>query len=155
MFNISYKLLVAATLLVLTKSMEQQCGDTVCCEKDWLGYNGHCYRYFTYRKTWSLARQFCLDLDADLVSIHSATENAILNALISGDEAWIGFTDSETEGQFVWSDGTASDFTAWDQGQPNDNQGTEDCAELNHVSLPDKSWNDHNCDLQHSFICKQ
>ena len=58
----------------------------ICCPMSWREYGGHCYRYFTYEKTFNDARIHCLSLDADLVSIHSASENNIVNELSSGEE---------------------------------------------------------------------
>ena len=57
----------------------------ICCPMGWLGYGGHCYRYFTL-KNFNDARNHCKDLGADLVSIHSSIENDIINGLSSGEE---------------------------------------------------------------------
>ena len=57
---------------------------------------------------------------------------------------WIGANDLETEGTFVWSDGTELDYTNWYPGQPNNVpsvnannvQGDEDAVELRIVCDP-------------------
>ena len=42
------------------------------CAADWTIYNGGCYRYFPNDpKSWENARKHCLELEADLVSLHS------------------------------------------------------------------------------------
>ena len=42
--------------------------------------------------------------------------------------AWVGLNDQNTEGTFVWNDGTCYDYNiTWSTGEPNDNNG-EDCT---------------------------
>ena len=60
------------------------CEDT-CCPKNWLGYNGFCYRHFTFKKSWDDARAYCQDLGGDLASIHSTEEDHILDGYIGGE----------------------------------------------------------------------
>ena len=81
--------LIAAGLLMLRSvaSANEVCHcDLQCCPMGWLGYEGHCYRYFTERKNFTDARNYCQGLNADLVSIHSSIENGIVNGLSSGEE---------------------------------------------------------------------
>ena len=63
--------------------------DQTCCGKEWLGYGGFCYRYFTFQKTWQDARNYCLVLGADLASIHSTGENNVINGLVGGESVGI------------------------------------------------------------------
>ena len=66
---------------------------------------------------WMSAREFCQAEGAELGSIHSSEEHhfivSLLNAVavdISHSVFWLGGTDSESEGQWQWSDGTYWDF---------------------------------------------
>lgn len=64
---------------------------------------------------------------------------------------WIGLSDSENEGDWRWTDGTALDVAAarWAAGEPNDWQG-EDCV----VMLPSSEWNDVGCDVEIAYLCQ-
>ena len=60
--------------------------DQSCCSPNWLYSNDFCYRFFISKKNWQDARHNCLNLGADLTSIHSAEENNIVSGLTSGAE---------------------------------------------------------------------
>ena len=74
------------TLFVVLVSSDHDHVNETCCPMGWLGYGGHCYRYFTYKENYNDAQNHCISLGADLVSIHSSIENAIVNGLSSGEE---------------------------------------------------------------------
>jgi len=44
---------------------------------------------------------------------------------------WIGLTDVDEEGQFIWLDGSAAEYTNWNSGEPNNWSGNENCTEMN------------------------
>jgi hypothetical protein len=79
------------------------------------------YTYFTASGiTWADARNRCVRAGGDLASIHSARQNAdVLDATRGSSVVWIGLTDSQTEGEWRWSDGTAFNFHNWNPGEPN------------------------------------
>ncbi len=58
------------------------------------------------------------------------------------------------QGNWVWTDGSAWDFTGWGKGEPNDNEGNEDCLEMNHLGNGDWGWNDNGCSDLCSYVCK-
>ena len=55
-------------------------------------------------------------------------------------DCWIGLNDIDTEGMFVWADGSSSSYRNWGPGQP-DNSNEEDCVHLRADTL----WNDLPC----------
>ena len=68
---------------------------------------------------------------------------------------WIGLTDRDVEGTFVWESGhlLSTDIAAhWNPGQPDDGGGYEDCVEIknNHKKL-----NDAHCSLKRAFVCQK
>src|SRR5690606_18711447 len=66
---------------------------------------------------------------------------------------WIGYSDREREGEFLWREGDAGQFTYWDKGQPNDRSCNEDC-----VALRDGKrgrWHDTPCNQHRPFICAE
>jgi hypothetical protein len=103
---------------------------------------------------WESADEACTSFGAGLVVIDSAEENAAvatLAATYSGSGTWIGYTDAETEGTFLWVDGSNAGFTSWYSGEPN-NSGNEDCAGTNFGALG--YWNDYGCSSLLPFVCE-
>jgi cysteine-rich repeat protein len=112
---------------------------------------GSCYGvYSSSPNTWSNAEAACAAAyeDGHLVSIGSATEQALVVSLTNAFPLYIGFNDLDTEGEFEWTDGTAPEFTAWLNGEPN-NLGGEDCTETNA-----SGWNDSACGGARNWICE-
>jgi hypothetical protein len=101
-------------------------------------------------RTWLEARDHCLSLGGDLVVIESEEENAFITAQDVVDP-WIGLSDIGTEGSFVWVDGQAPDYAPWNEGQPDDSGGDEDCG---HLYSDFGTWNDNNCASLLQFVCE-
>ncbi|MFY0533571.1 C-type lectin domain-containing protein [Nannocystis pusilla] len=70
---------------------------------------------------------------------------------IANNDWWIGLNDVDAEDDFVWTDGTPLEFTAWNEGEPN-NSGEEDC--VNVPAWAGGLWNDLACDAPRPYICK-
>ena len=95
------------------------------------------------------------DYGGNLVSINSQIEQDFINeAFASVDDGdhgkWIGFTDKNQEGNWVWSDGSNLDFTNWSPGEPSNGNGSSENFgmmwanyghQLNDI-FPIGSWND-------------
>merc|ERR1712032_505638 len=79
---------------------------------------------------WDEAQRRCEDEGKNLVSIHSKEERETVTALMSGDWFWVGFNDRESEGNWVWNDGTPTDYEPWHSGEPGGMGDTtkENCA---------------------------
>ncbi|MEO8183197.1 MAG: C-type lectin domain-containing protein [Deltaproteobacteria bacterium] len=100
-----------------------------------------CYLLGDTALSWQDARNFCQAWGGDLVEIGSPEENARLFERIEG-RVWIGASDRAEEGTFRWAGGALLEYTRWADGQPNNLQGGEDCAELEGF---DDQWNDVPC----------
>ncbi|CAG0882786.1 unnamed protein product [Cyprideis torosa] len=97
---------------------------------------------------WDQARDFCLSDGMHLVSIHSAAENTFVHNLAG--VSWIGLNDVATEGEFVWSDGSPTNYANWKASEPNNYDGIEDCGVID----ADGKWNDFPCHYGKSkFVC--
>ena len=58
---------------------------------------------------------------------------------------WLGLTDAAIEGQYVWpSTGSLAGYTNWNNGEPNNANGNEDCVGMDAASNF-RRWNDDNC----------
>ncbi|MCF4100074.1 HYR domain-containing protein [Gillisia sp. M10.2A] len=77
--------------------------------------------------------------DGNIVTINNAAENGVVNTLLNGTSAMIGFTDEVTEGEFVWKNGEAVTYTNWGLGEPN-NSGPEDYTQ---IYSAEGLWNDY------------
>ena len=141
---------------------------TVECEEGWEAYGDKCFKMFDEKKSWEDAEAACKSLSTHLTKIESQGENDfLLNTFLKimpgevNREAWIGLTDKEKEGTFVWTDGTEADYENWADEQPNDEDHEQDCAEIaNGVFWPGGPpqigvWNDFQCDRELMYICKK
>ncbi|XP_072226192.1 ladderlectin-like [Leuresthes tenuis] len=127
-----------------------------CCPESWYSFNGRCYKYIATKMTWIDAELHCVSQGANLVSIHSQEEENFVKHLIrSIDPAdgvkWIGLTDCQKNGAWLWSDGSKFDFKFWNTGEPNNYQGSEDCVQTNWGQ--NKKWNDIKCSYEYAFVC--
>jgi len=104
-------------------------------------------------KSWQAARDFCKSLGSDLLVIESPDENAWIAAQ-NVSNPWIGINDIQNEGQFVWLDGEAAPFTDWNDGEPNDSGGAEDCGVLYTGEASRGAWNDAKCANEYPFVCE-
>ena len=68
---------------------------------------------------------------------------------------WLGGRrDPENRDNWLWSDGTAWDYTNWAAGTPNDAGGVEDCARM-YEDNDLGQWNDRVCNDKRTFVCKK
>ena len=138
------------------------------CDEGWEAYGDKCFKRFDEKKSWEEAEAACKESSAHLTKINSKEENDfLLNTFLEiphgevNREAWIGLTDKEKEGTFVWTDGTVAEYTNWADEQPNDEDNEQDCAEIaNGVFWPGGEsqigvWNDFQCSRELMYICKK
>ncbi len=81
------------------------------------------YAFFrlSTRFTWPEAKGLAEWLEKDLVRIDTEAENSALSGFIAGTgltPAWLGLSDEETEGEWVWQDGSPPAYTNWAEGEP-------------------------------------
>ncbi|KAJ8350998.1 hypothetical protein AAFF_G00165930 [Aldrovandia affinis] len=76
------------------------------CPEGWKQRNSTCYYFSTELKSWNDSRSACLKQGADLVIIDSEEEQDFIFKHTRDDFHWIGLSDSETEGTWLWVDGT-------------------------------------------------
>ncbi|GCB78168.1 hypothetical protein scyTo_0016794 [Scyliorhinus torazame] len=125
----------------------------VQCPDQWRWFQQNCYYFSSVTKDYTDAQRSCTSMHANLVVINSAEEKAFLQRWNQKGGHWIGLSDSICEGDWRWVDGTdyASSVKFWRQGEPNDDNNNEDCAEL-HVC---GEWNDLPCTVKQYWICEK
>ncbi|XP_077425174.1 galactose-specific lectin nattectin-like [Vanacampus margaritifer] len=125
------------------------------CPKGWTQLNDCCFMVVPQERTYVDAEQVCILKGGNLASILDATENALAFELIRAEfgelrDTWIGLHDGIEEDSFLWTDGSAVDFTAYAPTQPDDFNGDEDCVEIDDTF---EAWNDDQCTDTNYFIC--
>ncbi|XP_036000722.1 hepatic lectin [Fundulus heteroclitus] len=146
--------------------------DETClkCEAGWELHGGKCYYFSTWKSSWTESRRSCKDLGGDLVKIDSREEQMFLFGRLRNiteddlkDKFWIGLTDSEEEGRWLWVDGSPlnSSLTFWADNEP-DNQSLDGAAEADCVRMGKKggsdflkSWFDTSCNYDQKSICEK
>ena len=105
---------------------------------------GTCYRYFISTGIkWADSRAQCVSRGYDLATITSSEENALMYNITftTSRYCWIGLSDIDNEGTFVWADGRNSMYRHWADGEPNDFRDDEDCVH----TFGQPKWNDLVC----------
>ena len=103
---------------------------------------------------WADAKLACEANDGSLAVMRTPDDNRALRqamaARFSARQMWIGLTDHGHEGDWTWVSRAQLDFTAWEDGEPN-NWRVEDCVELHGDSW---RWNDLECRTRLPFVCE-
>ncbi len=63
-----------------------------------------------------------------------------------------GLNDRDKESGYKWIDDSQLDYVNWQEGEPNDNRGYENCIEMQTRS---GQWNDLPCNYYRPFMCKK
>uniref|UniRef100_A0A671U1P3 Mannose receptor, C type 1b n=1 Tax=Sparus aurata TaxID=8175 RepID=A0A671U1P3_SPAAU len=123
------------------------------CAEGWnrVGTRNYCAKFFTgprsSEKTWFEARDYCRAIGGDLLSIHSAADRH--------GRAWIGLRAPDTSTGYTWSDGSPLNFQHWQEGEPNNHNNDESCAEFRIYNWDESgSWNDVNCESYNDWLCQ-
>ena len=93
-------------------------------------FRGYCYKFLGLDSslTWFEAVDKCEDQSNNyqLASIHSERESAFIKTMYTylseenhGTIFWIGASDANEEGKWVYTDSTSFDYTHWEANEPN------------------------------------
>lgn len=107
------------------------------------------YFYNQNSTTWQAAQNAAQALGGNLATISSQAENdsvvagLLASGVASNTVVWIGFTDAQSEGNWVWVDGTPTNFTNWNGAEPNNSSGFPGVGENGgQLQLSNGRWND-------------
>ena len=113
-----------------------------------------CYLWVTdQERNWNEAENFCKSKGGHLASVTSLdVHNFMLEwAGLNKTKVWIGATDQEREGTWIWSDCSSYNFEGWVHNATGKRK--ENCAELYNTNEHEKGWNDLECKEQLNFVC--
>lgn len=102
------------------------------------------------------AQATCAAEGGELATIEDARMQAgLLDALRPRSAAvtssfWIGLFEPEPD-RWMWASRRVPRFGAWGQGEPNDQGGVENCAEILRAT---GQWNDLACNEQRAYACE-
>ncbi|XP_041458281.1 macrophage mannose receptor 1-like isoform X1 [Lytechinus variegatus] len=133
------------------------------CPIGWLKYMSSCYELVTDQKIWIDAKADCLNKNGRLAIINDKYEQAYLASLMGAIyfytfDYWIGLSDTDIPGTYLWVDGSHPTLSAWAPTQPDPYLG--DCVAL--VSAGNGAgsnvaglWFDERCYKEHNYICER
>ncbi len=103
---------------------------------------GHCFTAWAGPVDWTSARRACLAGGADLASVTSPPEDAIVKALAPAPgRTWLGLVAPVGTSQFRWVTGEQVTLNGFAAAQPDNLNGVETCG----VVDPTNGWHDTPC----------
>ncbi|XP_051240079.1 asialoglycoprotein receptor 1-like isoform X2 [Dicentrarchus labrax] len=127
--------------------------EKTCCPANWMKFSRSCYLISTTMANWDGSKAFCESHDAQLVIISSFEEQRFISSFDLN--FWIGLTDKEEEGEWIWVNGTAAYTKYWRTNQPDNARGSEDCAQILKGYSVTENWNDIPCIQVFNFVCEK
>ncbi|XP_053215421.1 macrophage mannose receptor 1-like [Podarcis raffonei] len=124
------------------------------CQRGWKRHGTYCYLIGQTSLTFSEAKMFCETNKGSLTSVENRYEQAYLTSLVglhSEKYLWIGLSDVQQPGTFIWTSGDSALFTHWNSEMPGQHSG---CVAMR-TGTAAGLWDVVNCEEKATFICKQ
>ncbi|XP_062385106.1 asialoglycoprotein receptor 1-like [Sardina pilchardus] len=132
------------------------------CPDAWVHHSGKCYFFSSSGKSWKQSQDHCVTLGGHLVIVNNQEEQNFLCQSAITDYYWIGMTDLESEGQWIWVDGTPLNKTGavfWykrpnGQDEPDNWKGNDPSGEHCALFFKGGDWRDNSCKSRWRFVCE-
>ena len=125
------------------------------CDEGWKTFNGHCYLFVEKKKTWDDASVYCKNRDSYCIEITTDTELDFVGELTGYHGFWIGGTDRDKVGTFVYQHSKEQvPEKYWYEGQPDNFNGDERCAGMIWYNGDLKLF-DVRCNIKGYFVCEK
>uniref|UniRef100_A0A8C5QKF4 C-type lectin domain-containing protein n=1 Tax=Leptobrachium leishanense TaxID=445787 RepID=A0A8C5QKF4_9ANUR len=118
------------------------------CPTGWRFIGSSCYFFSTSEKKWEEGRDDCVRHNSRLLIFNDKQEVDNLLPYYKEERYWIGLR-KDGKNEWKWLDGTALGYENWGSGEPNNNEGKENCTEIRETF-----WNDVSCDSSVLYICE-
>ncbi|CAH1248695.1 CSMD3 [Branchiostoma lanceolatum] len=115
-------------------------------------FDGRCYIVSDTRLTFTEAEMKCAEQGGLPVTVkdQQVQDFLVQELSVANKDVWIGLTDQDVEGQFVWTDGSPLAYSNWAPGEPN-GDSTKNCVHL--WPLANFRWDDMPCGRRNYYIC--
>lgn len=102
--------------------------------------------------TYEDAKATCTKAEGQLASPRNDAENKAISilSLQYNKPVVLGIDDKQNEGTFKYLNNEKIVFSNWKPGEPNNDNGVEDCVELRTNGI----WNDMNCNSKRLTVCE-
>ncbi|XP_060887892.1 ladderlectin-like isoform X5 [Labrus mixtus] len=149
-------------VMAVGASMEDDDGHTVqrssACPSGWIQHYNRCFLFVRTSMTWTNAEINCQARGGRLASVHSFDEYHFIQGIILRQtgmypSTWLGGSDAQQEGTWLWSDGSRFSYVNWYPGQPDNQHHYQHCLVMNFADQ--KRWDDLQCYHQHPFVCSK
>lgn len=106
------------------------------------------YSLITGGYTWSAANSDANAKGGRLAIIRSQEDQNLAALTAGGNQAWLGATDTSSEGTWRWVDGSSISYANWSPGEPNGTPSDSDYM----VMYPNGKWDDQPQTGPYSYI---
>uniref|UniRef100_A0A673BUB1 Galactose-specific lectin nattectin-like n=1 Tax=Sphaeramia orbicularis TaxID=375764 RepID=A0A673BUB1_9TELE len=125
-----------------------------CTYRDnyWYRYGDSYYVYVKRAANWVTAQRLCVSYGGSLVSLRNSREEAFVKLLAKNRYAWIGLSDAQQAGVWLWMGGARYSYSNWCRREPS-NGSSEMCTVMNVSSA--RCWYDITCTPSFYFVCSR
>ncbi|XP_078695240.1 uncharacterized protein LOC144924159 [Branchiostoma floridae x Branchiostoma belcheri] len=140
------------SILYSTNTSNNVVWSSGCPVADYVRFNDICYKSFSDLKTYAEAEVECAADGGILAVPKNSDTNSFIHSLQEVSNSWIGVSDTDNDGQWVFADGqtvTSSGYSNWSPGEPwaLNNRG---CV----IFEGEGFWNEKACTKDYGFICQ-
>ncbi|XP_062839902.1 macrophage mannose receptor 1 [Anolis carolinensis] len=124
------------------------------CQRGWKRHGFYCYMIGNVFSTFAEANHTCIKEGAYLTSVEDRYEQAYLTSLVGlrpETYFWIGLSDIQEKGTFIWTNGEPIKFTHWNSEMPGRKPG---CVAMT-TGISGGLWDLLKCEKKAKFLCKR
>ncbi|XP_038677099.1 C-type lectin domain family 6 member A-like [Scyliorhinus canicula] len=127
------------------------------CDPGWLLFSRSCFLLTNTRLSWEQSKDLCLSKHGHLaIANHDQVQNFLFEQA-KEMAYWIGMSDSLTEGNWIWMDGSKvkDGITFWGPGQPDNVWNRTYRTAENCGLMRQRQWFDEACGAKYPAACEK
>lgn len=136
------------------------------CDDEWVRHRNKCYRMYEHRVTFTMAIDVCAkQYFGQLATVNSKEEQYFIRdhyfkeGGVADQSVWIAGVrvsyNTNDKDNFYWIGGDRMNFTAWEDGEPNNNYDIEYCVAMAGTGDKPELWFDSRCDSTYWALCQR